>query len=105
MNWQVFDLTRSFGKFRVAWHPTPRSAAAGFGRRCRRRWRGRRGKLLDERQQGDAERFADGPGTSRRLGTQHEALVVLIDRDFLDPVEIAHHIGPFEFEAGGGEAL
>ena len=61
--------------------------------------------MLDERRKGNADRLAHGTGTARRLGAQHEVLVVLIDGDFLDPIEIAHDVGPFRIEAGGGEAL
>jgi hypothetical protein len=63
------------------------------------------GKLLNKRRKGNADRLADGSGTSRRLGAQHETLVVLIDGDFLDAIEIAHDVGPFEIETGGGAAL
>ena len=104
MNWRVFDLTRSFGKFRVAWHHAA-VCRGGVWTALPAPVTGSPREVVGRGRQGDAERFADGPGTSRRLSTQYEALVVLIDRDFLDPVEIAHHIGPFEFEAGGGEAL
>jgi hypothetical protein len=61
--------------------------------------------LLNKRRKGNSNRLAHGTGTSRRLGAQHETLVVLIDGDFLDAIEIAHDVGPFEIETGGGEAL
>ena len=63
----------------------------------------RRGQLADERRQGDTDGLADDTGTAGGLDTQHEALGALIDGDLLDPVEIAHDVGPFRVDAGSVE--
>ncbi len=63
----------------------------------------RRRQLTDERRQRDADGLADDTGTAGGLDTQHEALGALIDGDLLDPVEVAHDVGPFRVGAGGVE--
>jgi AcrR family transcriptional regulator len=50
--------------------------------------------LLNERRECDADRLAHATGTSRRLGAQHEALVVLIDGDRFQKVGGVAKVGP-----------
>ena len=73
-NRQVSDLVRYSGKSGSR-GTTPRSAAAGFGRSCRRGWRVAAGSCWTAAA-GRCRAPCRWPGTSRRLGTQHEALVV-----------------------------
>ena len=84
---------------------TPRPPVAfrwGRGRFRRRRCRR---KLAHERRQCHAHGLEHAGGAAHGVGTQHEALGVLIDGHLLDAVEVAHDVAPFGIEAGRRQTL
>ena len=59
-----------------------------------------RGEFLKVGRQGDADRLKQLAGNAGGRSAQQEALAILLEPDFLQPVEIAQDVVPF-----GGNAM
>jgi hypothetical protein len=70
------------------------------GRGLGSRLRHGEGEFLNIGRQGDADRLKEPTGNAGGRGAQQEALAILLEGDFLQPVEIAQDVVPF-----GGNAM
>ena len=71
-----------------------------MGRESGSRLRRLQGEFPNIGWQGDTDRLKELTGDAGGRGAQQEALAILLEGDFLQPVEIAQDITPF-----GGDAL
>src|SRR6516225_9890037 len=62
-------------------------------------------EFLDVGRQGDADRLKQLAGDAGGRGAQQEALAVLFEGDFLQPVEIAQNVVPFSGEAVAAQPI